>query len=85
MKSFRNPKYIERYEDVVFDLETPLLTNIANGARQKKDGYRFVADNTAEVTSFDWYNARLRVDFKVNKTANAANLAVDDHNGIVNV
>ena len=24
MKSFRNPKYIERYEDVVFDLETAL-------------------------------------------------------------
>ena len=24
MKSFRNPKYNERYEDVVFDLETAL-------------------------------------------------------------
>ena len=24
MKSFRNPKYIERYDDVVFDLETAL-------------------------------------------------------------
>ena len=24
MKSFRNPKCIERYEDVVFDLETAL-------------------------------------------------------------
>ena len=24
MKSFRNPKYIERYEDVVFDLEIAL-------------------------------------------------------------
>ena len=24
MKSFRNTKYIERYEDVVFDLETAL-------------------------------------------------------------
>ena len=24
MKSFRNPKYTERYEDVVFDLETAL-------------------------------------------------------------
>ena len=24
MKSFRNPKYLERYEDVVFDLEQTL-------------------------------------------------------------
>ena len=24
MKSFRNPKYLERYEDVVFDLEEAL-------------------------------------------------------------
>ena len=24
MKSFRNPKYLERYEDVVFDLEQAL-------------------------------------------------------------
>ena len=27
MKSFRNPNYLERYEDVVFDLEQPLETN----------------------------------------------------------
>ena len=26
MKSFRNPKYVERYEDVIFELETPLNT-----------------------------------------------------------
>ena len=25
MKSFRNPKYLERYEDVVFDLGQPLI------------------------------------------------------------
>ena len=28
MKSFRNPKYIQRYEDVVFDLETPLNSSV---------------------------------------------------------
>ena len=28
MKSFRNPKSIERYEDVVFDLETALNTTV---------------------------------------------------------
>ena len=27
MKSFRNPNYLERYEDIVFDLEQPLETN----------------------------------------------------------
>ena len=27
MKSFRNPKYLERYEDVVFDLEQVTLMN----------------------------------------------------------
>lgn len=26
MKSFRNPKYLERYEDVIFDLEQPINT-----------------------------------------------------------
>ena len=53
-----------------------------NGAPQKKDGYRFVVDNSGEVTPFDWYNARSSVNFKVNKLAHGADLAVDDHNGI---
>ena len=35
MKSFRNPKYLERYEDVIFDLEQPLVTaDPANNAAQ---------------------------------------------------
>ena len=84
MKSFRNPKYIQRYEDVVFDLETSLNSNVANNAHQKKKGYRFVADNTGEVTPFDWYNGRISIDFKVNLLVNGGNIAEDDHNGIVN-
>ena len=84
MKSFRNPKYLERYEDVVFDLEQPLQTNIANNAYQTRTGLRSVADNTGEVTPFDWYNARLSIDFKVELLANGGNIAVADHNGIVN-
>ena len=32
MKSFRDPKYVERYEDVIFDLETALNTTVANNA-----------------------------------------------------
>ena len=50
---------------------------------QKKDGYRFV-DNSGEVTPFDWYNARISLDFKVNLLANGGNIALADHNGIVN-
>lgn len=84
MQSFRDPKYVERYEDVVFDLETPLLTNVVNNANQRKTGYRFVADNSGEVAPFDWYNARFEVDFNVELLADGGNIAVDDHNGIVN-
>ena len=84
MNSFRNPKYVERYEDVIFDLETALNTTVAGGAHQKKDGYRFVVDNSGEVTPFDWYNARISVDFKVVLLADGGNIAAADHNGIVN-
>ena len=38
MKSYRNPKYVERYEDVVFDLETALNTTVPNNADRKKMG-----------------------------------------------
>ena len=34
MKSFRNPKYIERYEYVIFDLETPLNKIVGNNAHK---------------------------------------------------
>ena len=84
MKSFRDPNYVERYEDVIFDLETALNTTVANNAHQKKDGYRFVLDNSGEVTPFDWYNARISLDFKVVLLANGGNIAVANHNGIVN-
>ena len=84
MESYRNPSYIERYEDIVFELETPLNTVVGNARSQKKDNYRFVVDNSGEVTPFDWYNARLGISFKVNKLADGGNIAGNDHNGIVN-
>ena len=84
MKSFRDPKYVERYEDVIFDLKTALNTTVANNANQKRDGYRFVVDNSGEVTPFDWYNARISLDLKVILLANGVNIAVADQNGIVN-
>ena len=84
MESYRNPRYVERYEDVIFELETPLNTVVANTRSQKKDNYRFVVDNSGEVTPLDWYNSRLSISFKVNKLADGANIAGEDHNGIVN-
>ena len=65
MKSFRNPKYLERYEDVVFDLEQPLNIAPANNTDQVRNNLKFIADNSGEVTPFDWYNARIALDFKV--------------------
>ena len=85
MKSFRNPKYLERYEDVIFDLERPLVTADpdANATQVRAPNLKFIADNTGEATPFDWYNARFSMDFKV-KLLDANNLAANDHNGIVN-
>ena len=84
MKSFRNPKYLDRYEDVVFDLEQALDIDPDDTAYQNRAGLRFIADNTGESTPFDWYNARLSVDFKVDKLVDHSALTATDHNGIVN-
>ena len=84
MKSYRNPPYLERYEDVVFDPKQPLNLNPNDGARQVRSGIKIVEDNTGETTPFDWYNARLSVDFKVDKLADHAAIAVGDVNGTVN-
>ena len=65
MKSFRNPKYLERYEDVVFDLEQNINVAPANNTDQVRNNLKFIADNSGEVTPFDWYNARIALDFKV--------------------
>ena len=84
MKSFRNPGYLERYEDVVFDFEQALAAP-GNGAHQTKTGHRFVADNKGEATPFDWHNARFSVDLKVNLLAAGADIDADgDQMGIVN-
>ena len=84
MKSFRNPKYLERYEDVVFDLEQPLDINPNDTQYQKREVMKIVAHNTGETTPFDWYNSRLSIDFKVDKLVDHAALTLTDHNGIVN-
>ena len=84
MTSYRNSKLIEKYEDVVFELETALNVNPANGAHQKKANHRFVVDNSGESTPFDWYHARFNVDITLDKLADGADVVADDHLGIVN-
>ena len=84
MKSFRVPQYLERYEDVVFDLQKPLDINPSDGQYQKREKMKIVADNTGETTPFDWYNARLSIDFEVDKLVDHAPLTLTDGNGMVN-
>ena len=84
MKPFRTPRYLEIYEDVVFNLENRLETNPNDTQHQNKDGLKIVADNRGETTPFDWYNARLSVNFKVDKLADHAAIAVNDTIGTVN-
>ena len=36
MTNYRNSKFIDRYEDVVYELDTALNLNIANNASKKK-------------------------------------------------
>ena len=84
MKSFRTPRYLERYEDVVFDLENRLEINPNDTQHQNRDGLKIIADNSGETTPFDWYNVRLSVNFKVDKLAEHAAIAVNDTIGTVN-
>ena len=63
--NFRKPEYVKRYEYNNFDLVTPLNAIVANNARQRKDNYRFVVDNSSETYPIDWYNAYLEVDFQL--------------------
>ena len=86
MTSYRNSKLIERYEDVVFELETALNVNPANNANQTKTNHRFVVDNSGESTPLDWYNARfnLNITLHVDKLADGANVTAADQMGIVN-
>ena len=63
--NFRKPEFVKRYEYTYYDLETPLNAIVADNARQTKDNYRFVVDNSSEANPIDWYNAYLEVDFQL--------------------
>ena len=84
MKSFRAPRYLENYEDVIFNTEQILNINPNDTLHQNRDGIKFTVDNTGETNPFDWYNARLSVNFKVNKLVDHAAIAVNDNIGTVN-
>ena len=88
MKSFRAQRYLENYEDVIFNTEQILNVNPNDTFHQKRDSIKFTVDNTGETNPFDWYNARLSVNFKVDKlvdhtTIDAVN-NVGDNVGTVN-
>jgi len=83
MTNYRSPKYVERYEDVVFELDTALVVP-ANGAHQTKTNHRIVVDNSGEIAPFDWYHARFNVDFKLQLLANGGNVDANNQIGIVN-
>ena len=51
MKSFRNPKYLERYKDVVFDVEQAINVAPANDTDQERNNLKFIADNRTVVKS----------------------------------
>ena len=70
--NFRKPEIVKRYEYTYYDLETPLNAIVANNARQTKDNYRFVVDNSSEANPIDWYNAYLEVDFQLVTLADSA-------------
>ena len=72
MKSFRD------HEDLIFDLEQPLIIP-TNNNYQNRGNCKFVVDRK----SLDWYNARLSMNFESTKlTGN--NIIINDKNGIVN-
>ena len=74
-------------QDILKDMKMlfSILNNLSNDTQyQNRDGMKIVEDNTGVTTPFDWYNARLSIDFKVDKLVDHAAIAVDDNIGMVN-
>ena len=81
MKPFRAPRYLENYEDVIFNTEQILNVNPNDTYHQNRDGIKFTVDNTGETNPFDWYNARLSVNFKVDKLVDHSAIDSDNNAG----
>ena len=80
-ETYRDALLIERYEDIIFELDSNLIVPAA-GSRQKKDNHTFSIDNSGELPPLDWYNARFNVDLNMQNLAGNAN--IDAADGIVN-
>ena len=78
---FRAPQYLKKTEYFRFDLETP-LTFPGNDQNQDKNGKRFAFKDRDNY--FDWYNAYFRVNFKLEATADGANVAVNARSAPIN-
>ena len=75
--TFRDPRLIERYEYVAFELENP-IANVGAGATQAKTGYIISVNGSNEPSPFDWYKGFIEVTFKLSKLDNTAYAAGDD-------
>ena len=72
---YKQGYFLERYEEVVFDLQNQIKLP-ANGAFQNKNLYKFYVDSTGEVTApNDWYDSYLEIDVEVNKKADGTTYA----------
>ena len=83
MTNFRSNQFLEGYEYVSYDLDTPIIIP-ANNQFQKTKGYRFTCDNTNETAPYDWYNAYIELDFQVQKKADASAFVAADKVSCVN-
>ena len=76
---YKQGDFLERYEEVVYDLQSPIKLP-ANGATQNENSYKFYVDSTGKVTApNDWYNSYLEIDVEVNKKADGTTYAAADN------
>ena len=69
---FRSPEYCDRYEYIPIQLDTSVMTPVANVA-QRKNGYQFTINDRSSYC--DWFNAYFEVHFRVVQEANDEYLA----------
>ena len=75
---YKQGDFLERYEEVVYDLQSPIKLP-ENGATRNKYSYKFYVDSTGEVTApNDWYNSYLEIEVEVNKKADGTTYAAAD-------
>ena len=78
---FRTLHYLEKTDEIRFNLDTP-LTFPVNGQHQQKSGQKFFVRDRDSV--YDWYNAYFRVNFTFEALADGANVADDTESAPIN-